>query len=355
MIYGFLEWLAHRDNQKSELLLECTSVLLEARSDNADVETTRAQINGMFDDALRTLVRMGCISNEEHVRQAQKALRDGYDWWSALIKVMKEYPYKGPDLYDAATHLAGDLWENVFDPRKYDDRNPPLAIFHRMASIRGQDVAFRFFGWRRKLKTANYTDLSPDDQPVVADRQDSGDDLEWKELQGKLVNAVRAEAERERNPDRGKRAVDVLYVKLTGQSKMFGKQVPETGLDSLASFYHVNRREMYDTLLVVYRAVRETARELADKNGADDLLLKVMGQLPSSLTRDPEEVILSLMPDPPDEISHSELFTKAYSSNRELKALAFKQIIQNLLDRKRIHTRKDDRLGKHQTLYRLVI
>ena len=47
----------------------------------------------------------------------------------------REYPYKGPDLYDAATHLAGDLWENVFDPRRYDDRNPPLVVFHRMATI----------------------------------------------------------------------------------------------------------------------------------------------------------------------------------------------------------------------------
>jgi hypothetical protein len=351
-MFGFLEWLSIRENQKAELLLECANVLLfEGRADNEDIEVIKSQINGMFDDAVRTLVSMGKIDKPEHVNQVKNLLKDGYDWWSVLVRVMREYPYKGQDLYDAATHLAGDLWENVFNPRKYEDRNPPLAIFHRMASIRGQDIAFRFFGWRRKLKTSNYTDVSPDDDPVLADKSDSVADLEWKELQEKLVKAIEKESQLERNKDRGKRAVDVMIVKLTGKSKLYNKYVPDSGLDGLAAFYHVTRREMYDTLLLVYRAAREMAKNMED---TDDLLQKIMGQLPASLKRDPEEVILSFIPPSPQEISHSELFTKAYSSNRELKSLTFKQIIQNLIDKNQIYTRKDGRAGKHQTLYSLA-
>jgi hypothetical protein len=267
---------------------------------------------------------------------------------------MREYPYKGPDLYDAATTLAGDLWENVFNPKKYSDRNPPLAIFHKMASIRGQDIAFRFFGWRRKLKTASYSDLSSEDEPVIMTKGDAHSDVEWKELQHLLRLAIENEASGERNKDRAKRAADVMNVKLHGHSKLYNKSVTETGLDSLANFYRVNRREMYDTLLLVYRAVRSVAKDMADKYGTDDFLNKVLGNLPSSLTRDPEETVLSLMPEPPKEISHSELFTKAYSTNRELKSLTFKRIIQNLLDRNQINTRRDNRSGKHQTLYSLA-
>ena len=37
---------------------------------------------------------------------------------------------------------------------------------------------------------------------------------------------------------------------------------------------------MYDTLLIIYRTVREVAREIED---GDQLLHKVMGQLPSVL------------------------------------------------------------------------
>ena len=122
----------------------------------------------------------------------------------------------------------------------------------------------------------------------------------------------------------------------------------------MAAFYHVNRREMYDTLLLVYRAVRFVAKEIADKHGNYDFLNKVLNNLPSSLARDPEETILNLIPKAPGEISHSELFSKAYSNNRELKSLTFKHIIQNLLNRNQINTRKDSGNGKHQTLYSLV-
>jgi hypothetical protein len=352
-MFGFIEWLERRDHQKSQLLVE--NLLLEAKADNKDIDVVRRQINGMFDDAMKVLVKLGKIKQEDHINQAKNVINDGYDWWSYLVKTMRDYPYKGPDLYDAATHLAGDLWENVFDPRKYDDRNPPLAVFHRMATIRAQDIAFRFFGWRRKLKTANMSDLvAPgDEEPVVTDKSDMFSDIEWHELQQKLIRAVNKEVMHENNKERAKRAVDVMHVKLTGNSKLYNKRVSETGLDALAAFYHVNRREMYDTLLMVYRTVREVAREISGKEG-DQLLHKVMGQLPSSLSRDPEEMILSFIPSPPEEISHSKLFTKAYSSNRELKALTFKQIIQKLLDRNQIHTRKDSRTGKHQTLYRLA-
>ena len=348
---GFLEWLDVRENQ---LLIECANILLvEAKTDSKDLEAIKAQINGMFDDAIKVLVKLGNIKQSDHVAQAKKVMDNGYDWWSFLVKTMREYPYKGPDLYDAATHLAGDLWENVFNPRKYDDRNLPLAVFHRMATIRGQDIAFRFFGWRRKLKTTNMSDMSPEGITAPA-ANDIFNDIEWRELEQKLLKAVETEGRFERNSERAKRAVDVMGVKLNGYSKLYNKRVSETGLDSLASFYRVNRREMYDTLLIVYRAVREAAKDMADRWGSDELLTKVMGQLPSSLKRDPEEVILSLIPPAPEEISHSDLFTKAYSSNRELKSLSFKQIIQKLLDKNQIHTRKDDRAGKHQTLYRLV-
>jgi hypothetical protein len=110
----------------------------------------------------------------------------------------------------------------------------------------------------------------------------------------------------------------------------------------------------------VYVDIKQGGREaniaLYKKNmeDTDDLLQKIMGQLPASLKRDPEEVILSFIPPSPQEISHSELFTKAYSSNRELKSLTFKQIIQNLIDKNQIYTRKDGRAGKHQTLYSLA-
>jgi hypothetical protein len=335
---GFLEWINHK-----ELLTE--SLVFET----IEISAVKHQINGMFDDAIQALLKSGKIHHPEHREQARKILDDGYDWWSYLLQVMRQYPYKGQDLYDAATHLAGDLWESVFDPRKYEDRFSPLIVFHRMATIRGQDVAFRFFGWRRKMKATNMTDMSGGDGPAAIDRNALFDDFEWKDLQQKTIQSIEKEAAKEKNVDRGRRAIDVAWVKLTGRSKLYNKQVQETGLDSLAAFYHVNRREMYDTLLIVYRGIREGA-----KGGNDELLSKVMGELPSSLRKDPEEVILSLIPPSPQEISHSDLFTKAYSSNRELKSLTFKQVIQKLLDKNRIGTRKDNRTGKHQTLYRLV-
>lgn len=337
---GFLEWLASRDDQ---LLVE--SVLLESR----DVDIIRTQINSMFEDALQTLLKAGKITT--HADEARQLVNRGFDWWAGLMRVMKQYPYKGQDLYDAAVTLAGDLWENVFNPNKYSDRYPPLAIFHKMALLRGQDIAFRFFGWRRKMKSSTYSDLGYEGDLSIADTKDSTSDLEWQDLQDKLIAAIGKEAD---NPERVRRAVDVIHVKLDGRSKLYNKTVTDTGLDSLSRFYHVNRREMYDTLLLVYRAVRDIAKEMANEDETDYFFQRVLGQLPTSLTRDPEEMILSLIPPPPEEISHSELFTKAYSNNRGLKSLSFRQIIQNLLDRKKIDTRRDSRAGKHQVLYRLI-
>ena len=217
---SFLEWLAYRENRNNELLFECSNnVLLETKSQ--DIEVIKSQINGMFDDAVHTLIQLKKISEKEHVRQAYQILQDGYDWWGSLIKVMREYPYKGPDLYDAATTLAGDLWENVFNPKKYSDRNPPLAIFHKMASLRGQDIAFRFFGWRRKLKTSNYSDLSSEVDPVIISKGNIQDDFEWKELQHSLILAIENEMSNEKNKDRAIRAIDVMNVKIHGYSKLY--------------------------------------------------------------------------------------------------------------------------------------
>lgn len=309
-------------------------------SESVEVDVLRNQINGLFDSAVRELLAAGKVTKPEHAEQAEGLT--GYDWWGVLLRVMRNYPYKGQDLYDAVTHLASDLWERVFDPRKYEDRNPPLAVFKKMAAIRGQNIAFRFFGWRRKMKVANLSDVG--EVPIAGV---TNSDVEWNELKSKVMQAVETEAGRESNRERARRAIDVASVKLTGLSKLYNKPVTNTGLDGLAAFYRVNRREMYDTFLVVYRAVREMAKGMGD---ADGFLSNVMGELPQSLRQDPEEIILSLIPTG-QEISHSELFTKAYSSSRELKALTFKNIIQKLLDRKEIDSRKDDRAGKHQTLY----
>lgn len=334
----FSEWLIQRS-----LLLE-NNLLVEF----SDYGVVKKQINQWFNDSLQELLDTGKISVPEHRDQATNMIADGFDWWSHLVNRMRVFPYKGNDLYDAATQLAGDLWEKVYKSDKYRDERPPEVIFKRMAYLVGRHIAFGFFGWRNKLKTCNGDYIEP------TDSYNPDSDMEWEEIQKILMHSVVSTARLLSNKERAERAVDVMRIKLNGRSKIKNKIVANDGLDRLSDFYGVNRREMYETLLVVYRAARDAAKELSSCEGGSDILKRVMAELPQGMQQEPKELILKAMPSCPSEISHSDLFVKVYSKNRELKAVNFRQAVGDLIDNGAIQSRKDDHIGKHQRLYRLT-